>query len=178
MLKPNNAKPQVLKPYDAKPQGGVHRTITTKNIKRVNPDSLLDDLQLKESAPCTILGMFEDVDHCYNIWQEMYKNSDERKLRTFLRWNKSRVCLVISWMTAPLRLTIGRSFSCLLLFQNRFLFLEDSSTSRPQALYIPSDLRTCASLWFMTQLWVLRCLSAWPGETINKLEKPLTFLHL
>ena len=45
------------------------------------------------------------------------KNGAERTLRSFLRWNKSRIWIVISWMTPPLRrLTIGRSFSCVLSF--------------------------------------------------------------
>ena len=47
----------------------------------------------------------------------LIKNSAEQTLRSFLRWNKSRICLVISWMIAPLRrLTIGRSFFCPLSF--------------------------------------------------------------
>ena len=46
-----------------------------------------------------------------NALKNISKNSAERTLRSFLRWNKSRICSVISWMTAPLRrLTTDRTF--------------------------------------------------------------------
>ena len=54
-----------------KTQGASHKTITARNLKRVNPDSLLKDL---ECAPWSILDTFEDANDCYNTWINIYED--------------------------------------------------------------------------------------------------------
>ena len=50
--------------------GIKHRFITTRSLKHLDEQALLEDLEV---APWSVTEMFEDVDDCYQKWCQVFE---------------------------------------------------------------------------------------------------------